>query len=53
MKTYDVMSKHVGPGGIKCPCCNPFKGAKKFGKPMMHRLTRRVAKFNIVKQVEE
>lgn len=40
---YKRINKHIGPGGLKCPCCNPFgfKGSLKNAKQKLNRFFRR------------
>jgi hypothetical protein len=34
---------HIGPGGIKCPCCVPFSVKKT--RKWINRITRRASKI--------
>src|SRR5689334_5501496 len=40
----------VGPGGIGCPCCNPFGQSPRKSKPAMRRIKRRVEKQKLKKE---
>lgn len=35
------MSYHLGPGGMKCPCCNDWYYCPRKGKEIHHRIARR------------
>lgn len=50
------MMKNIGSGGLKCPCCNPFRGklknshigkTNKLNKLARTRLKRELKKMNI------
>lgn len=43
MKSYRKPNKHIGIGGIKCVCCNPFRSrnSNKTTKQRINRLVRR------------
>lgn len=41
MNVYKSGTKMKGPGGLQCPCCNPFYYSPKHGKPVFHRAYRR------------
>lgn len=43
----------AGPGGIKCPCCNPFHCHPRKSKPVMRRHKRRVDKQRLAKELNE
>lgn len=49
--------RHVGPGGIKCPCCNDSIGKKKGGHvgklPYLNQQARRRLKESLRKEVKE
>ena len=52
------MTKHylehdltVGPGGWKCPCCNPYYKTPRKAKPLSHRATRRHMKQELHQEV--
>ena len=42
---------NAGPGGLKCPCCNPFRGSKSAheAKKLSSRLARR--RYNLNKEI--
>lgn len=45
--------KGVGPGGIGCPCCNPYNTHPRNMKHKVRRVNRRKAKQNIKKEIEQ
>jgi hypothetical protein len=45
-----TMDSRVGPGGVKCYCCNDFAGKD---KPKLRRTVRRIIKINDSKLLEE
>lgn len=42
--------KGVGPGGISCPCCNPYGTHPRKMKKNVKRTNRRKAKQNLSKE---
>lgn len=36
----DKRSKHIGPGGFKCVCCNPFGRDRKRARRMLRRVSK-------------
>ncbi len=49
---YKEMKKlKGGPGGIYCPCCNPYCCCPQKMKPKSRRLTRRVKKQELRKEL--
>ena len=41
-KEYQCYAKlKAGPGGIGCPCCNPYHCHPRSAKPLMRRFKRR------------
>lgn len=38
----------IGPGGVKCPCCNDFHGKS---KPMLNRVKRRKLRQDTTKEI--
>jgi hypothetical protein len=42
-----------GPGGWKCPCCNPFGRSPANMKPQARRLLRRVKKQEFNKELHK
>ena len=45
MGTFNkIMNKEAGKGGVKCPCCNPYKGKH---RKKLHRVTRARFKNNM------
>ena len=44
-------TKHIGPGGIGCPCCRPPQMTKKETKRFLSKEDRRKAKEALKKEI--
>jgi hypothetical protein len=49
----DYRGKHIGPGGIDCPCCNPYNCHPRKSKPLSKRMKRRKDKEEVRKLKSE
>lgn len=50
VKTYHEFGKlRGGPGGLRCPCCNPYGCSPRKMKPKARRFVRRKLKEDIKK----
>lgn len=47
-----VAKLNAGPGGWKCPCCNPYRRPARRMKALAHRIVRRKGK-QAARSVEE
>ena len=43
----------LGPGGIKCNCCSNYHCHPRKSKPLMRRVTRRVMKQALKKEINK
>lgn len=44
------LRRHTGPGGFRCPCCNPYGMSPRKSKKLDNRYLRRKLKQNIEKE---
>ena len=44
------MDEHVGKGGVRCKCCNKYKGKNKKG---FHKLIRKRVIVELLKELKE
>lgn len=48
MDDFDrTLRKMIGPGGVKCPCCNDWSTSKDSGTHRRHRWQRRVFRHEL------
>lgn len=53
MDTFkECQGKHIGPGGLKCACCNCFHGTHA-AKAKLNRMARAAMKRKLAKELAE
>lgn len=52
MNLWKSHRKRVGPGGIKCTCCNPYNCHPRKSKPMERKMIRRKMKRELKNEIE-